>query len=97
MVVLAVTWMAKPGREDAVAELFRKLEVASGQEPGCLMYIVHRHKTDALRFFIYEQYRDDTALEAHRQSPHFQDYVVGQLRAIAERKEGELYSPLTDE
>ena len=95
MVVLAVTWMAKPGREDAVAEIFRKLEVASRQEPGCLMYIVHRHKTDAQRFFIYEQYRDDAALEAHRQSPHFQEYAVKQLREIAERREGELYFPLT--
>jgi (4S)-4-hydroxy-5-phosphonooxypentane-2,3-dione isomerase len=97
MVVLAVTWVAKPGREDAVAELFRKLEADSRQEAGCLMYIVHRHKTDAQRFFIYEQYRDDAALEVHRQSPHFQEYAVKQLRAIAERREGELYSPLTEE
>jgi quinol monooxygenase YgiN len=96
MVVLAVTWMAKAGHEDVVAELFRKLEVASRQEPGCMMYIVHRHKTDAQRFFIYEQYRDDAALGTHRNSPHFQE-AVKQLRAIAERKEGELYSPLTEE
>jgi len=97
MVILAVTWMAKPGHEDAVVQLFRTLQVASRQEPGCLMYMVHRHKTDPQRFFIYEQYRDDAALEAHRQSPHFQEYAVRQLRQIADRKEGELYSPLTDE
>jgi len=97
MVVLAVTWMAKPAHENDVAELFRKLQVASRQEPGCLMYMVHRHKADALRFFIYEQYRDDAALEAHRQSPHFQTYAIGQLRQIAERKEGELYFPLTND
>ena len=97
MVVLAVTWMAKPGREDEVAELFRKLQVASRQEAGCLMYMVHRHKTDAQRFFIYEQYRNDAALDAHRNSPHFQEYAVKQLREIAERKEGELYLPLTSE
>ena len=97
MVVLAVTWMAKPGHEEEVAKIFRKLTVASRQEPGCLMYLVHRHKTDPKRFFIYEQYRDDAAIEAHRNSAHFQDYAVNELRQVADRKEGELYSPLTDD
>src|ERR1035438_2659820 len=63
MVVLAVTWMAKPGHQDEVAGIFGKLQTASRQEPGCLMYIVHRHRTDSTRFFIYEQYRDEAALE----------------------------------
>ena len=35
------------------------------------MYQVHRHKTEPRRFFIYEQYKDDAALEAHRAAPHF--------------------------
>ena len=97
MVVLAVIWMASPGREDEVAQLFRKLQVASRQEAGCLMYVVHRHQTDSRRFFIYEQYRDQAALDAHRNSPHFHEYAVKVLRQIAQRKEGELYSPLTSE
>ena len=71
MVVLAVTWMAKVGHESDVAGIFSKLTEASRQEPGCAMYIVHRHKTDPRRFFIYEQYNDDAALEAHRAAPHF--------------------------
>ena len=28
---------------------------------------------------IYEQYEDQKAVEAHRASPHFKDYVVGGL------------------
>jgi quinol monooxygenase YgiN len=97
MIVLAVTWVASPEHEDEVVEIFRKVQAASRQEPGCAMYVVHRHKTDPRRFFIYEQYRDDAALEAHRNSPHFQEYVVKKLREIGERKEGELYSPLADD
>jgi (4S)-4-hydroxy-5-phosphonooxypentane-2,3-dione isomerase len=97
MVVLAVTWIAKPGCENEVVEIFRRLQPASRQEAGCLTYTVHRHKTDAQRFFIYEQYCDDAALDAHRNSPHFQEYVVKRLREIGERREGELYSPLTEE
>ena len=95
MVVLAVTWVASPGKEAEVAEIFCKLEQASRHEPGCLMYIVHRHRTDHGRFFIYEQYVDDAALEAHRKSPHFQEYAVKALSCIGERREGQLYFPLS--
>ncbi|HWR15531.1 MAG TPA: putative quinol monooxygenase [Terriglobales bacterium] len=94
MVVLAVVWEAKSGHEREVAELFKELQTASRAEPGCLMYIVHRHRTDQRRFFIYEQYADDTALEAHRNASHFQQYAVKELPKIAERIEGELYKPM---
>lgn len=94
MVVLAVTWKATEGRESDVAKVFKTLQTESRTEPGCLMYIVHRHRTDRRRFFIYEQYEDDAALEAHRNSSHFQRYAVGELPKMAARVEGELYKPL---
>jgi quinol monooxygenase YgiN len=94
MVVLAVTWMAKQGRENEVANLFAKLTEESRKEPGCQMYQVHRHKTDARKFFIYEQYKDDAALEAHRATPHFLQYARKDLPKVADRVEGQLYEPL---
>ena len=97
MVVLAVTWMANPGHEAEVAQIFMKLQEASRQEPGCLMYIVHRHRTDPRVFFIYEQYRNGAALEAHRQSPYFQQYAITALQNIGERTQGEMYLPLDDD
>jgi len=94
MVVLAVTWMAKVGREADVASVFGKLTEESRKEPGCLVYQVHRHKTEPRRFFIYEQYRDDVALEAHRAAPHFLQYARKELTRIADRIEGQLYEPI---
>ncbi|HXZ32393.1 MAG TPA: putative quinol monooxygenase [Terriglobales bacterium] len=91
MVVLAVTWMAKQGREAEVASIFRKLTEESRKEPGCLMYLVHRHKTETRRFFVYEQYKDDAALEAHRSSPHFLQYARKELPKLGDRMEGQLY------
>jgi quinol monooxygenase YgiN len=96
MLVLVVNWIANPGRENEVAVIFEKLQAASRQEPGCLMYIVHRQTEDPRRFFIYEQYRDAAALEAHRNSPHFQQYAAKALREIGERQQGELYRPLIE-
>ena len=43
MVVLAVTWMAKTGRESEVAAVFEKLTAESRKEPGCVVYQVHKH------------------------------------------------------
>jgi quinol monooxygenase YgiN len=94
MVVLAVIWMAKVGHEAEVANIFATLTEASRKEPGCAMYQVHRHKTDPRRFFIYEQYKDDAALEAHRNAPHFLQYARKDLPKLADRTEGNLYEPL---
>jgi quinol monooxygenase YgiN len=96
MIVLAVEWRAHEGSESEVADLFRKLEAASRKEPGCLMYVVHRHVADHRRFFIYEQYQDDAAVDAHRNSPHFHQYAVEGLRMIATRTAGELYQSLSE-
>jgi (4S)-4-hydroxy-5-phosphonooxypentane-2,3-dione isomerase len=94
MVVLAVTWMAKIGRESEVAAIFEKLSAESRKEPGCVMYQVHKHKTDPRRFFIYEQYKDDAALEAHRTTSHFLQFGKKELPKIADRTEGHLFVPL---
>jgi quinol monooxygenase YgiN len=96
MIVLAVTWRANPGSEEHVAEAFRKLQEASRAEPGCLMFNAHRHKTDSQRFFVYEQYRDENAMDLHRDSPHFKQYVQDELPKLGVRVEGELYEPLLD-
>lgn len=94
MIVLAVTWIAHAGRAEEAAELFRRLTEESRNEPGCLMYVVHRHTEDPRHFFIYEQYRDDAALEAHRNTPHFQQIARGSLLQVAARKDANLYIPL---
>jgi (4S)-4-hydroxy-5-phosphonooxypentane-2,3-dione isomerase len=94
MVVLAVTWIAKTGFEAEVAELLSKLTVEARKELGCVMYQVHRHRTEPRRFFIYEQYKDEAALEAHRNTPHFLQYAKKDLPKVADRVEGNLYEPL---
>ena len=95
MTVLAVIWMTKPGHEEEADRVFRILTTESRKEPGCLMYVVHRHRSDPARFFVYEQYVDDAALETHRNSPHFLEYARKQLPLLGERLQGDLYEPIT--
>jgi quinol monooxygenase YgiN len=62
-----------------IADALLKLTTASRQEPGCVTYVPHRLQDDPDMILIYEQYRDDAAADAHRQSEHFKKYAVGVL------------------
>ncbi len=94
MIVLAVTWQADAGNEKKVMQVFGKLAEASRREPGCRMYVVHQHREDPCRFLVYEQYDDETALQAHRDSPHFQTFAMQELPSLGKRLDGDLYNPL---
>jgi (4S)-4-hydroxy-5-phosphonooxypentane-2,3-dione isomerase len=96
MMCAAVTYVIRPGHEAEAVELFRKLSEHARAEPGCRMYLAHRSTTDPHRFFLYEQYADQAALDAHRATPHFEQYVKEGLFPITESRTPELFEPLTD-
>ena len=96
MICVAVTYVVKPGHEDEAVELFRTLTGHTLTEPGCRMYLAHRSTTDPRRFFLYEQYDDQAALDAHRAAPHFEKYVKEGLFRIIASRSPELYEPLGD-
>ena len=63
------------------------LTLASRREPGCVNYISHwlRDEPDAL--MIYEQYTDQAAVEAHRATPHFAEFVTHGLNTKVQSRE----------
>ena len=69
---------ASEEREE-IAETLRQLAEASRQEPGCVSYVPHQLEDDPDTVIIYEQYRDEKALAAHRASDHFKKLAVGGL------------------
>lgn len=62
-----------------IAEMLKTLAEASRQEPGCVTYIPHAIEGDPDTVLIYEQYRDEAAVQAHRESAHFKKHAVGGL------------------
>jgi quinol monooxygenase YgiN len=96
MICVAVTYVIQSGHEDEAVALFAKLTEHTRTESGCRMYLAHRSTTDARRFFLYEQYDDQAALDAHRATPHFEQYAKGSLFPIIESRTPEIYVPLTD-
>lgn len=94
MICVAVTYLIQPGFEKEAIELFATLTEHTHTEPGNLFYLVHRSPTEPRRFFIYEQYTDQAALDTHRASPYFAQYATNGLFNILEKREAEIYIPL---
>ena len=72
MQALVVTMQIKPEHRATFMEAM--LDDARGSvenEPGCLRFDVIQDREDPNRIHLYEVYRDEAAIEAHRQAPHF--------------------------
>ncbi len=63
----------KPGVNAEFEAAFRQFQQAvRSLEPGVVYFGLHRSQTDATAYTVMEQYRDAAALDAHRQTPHYQ-------------------------
>ena len=72
MIALLVTIRIQPPHREAFMEAMLDDASHSVQdEPGCLRFDVLEDPDDPNRIFLYEVYRDEDALEAHRRAPHF--------------------------
>lgn len=96
MICVAVTYTIRAGHEDEAVALFRALIPPTRSEPGCHMYLVHRSPSNSREFFLYEQYTDQAALDAHRASPHFQTHAANGLFNILENRSPAIYELLAE-
>jgi autoinducer 2-degrading protein len=74
MEILLVRITIKPEMRDAFLELARDDAENSVQEPGCVRFDVLEDTENAGVFVYYEVYRDEAAVAAHRETPHFKRY-----------------------
>ena len=91
MVVLDVTLHVKPEHIPEFLDVVRYNAECAAAEAGCLRFDVIQDRDDPNCFRFYEVYRDDAALAAHRQTPHFKRYIETTpqwLAAPAERRLG---------
>ena len=95
MIVLVAKYTVKAGQGDQVAAALKRMAplVAAG-EPGCTLYHANRSTENPDLFLLYEHYRDQEALVAHRETPHFKEIIEGAIVPMLERRERELYGPV---
>lgn len=89
--VVAATWVARSGEEEAVAAALACLAPPSRLEAGMLLYQLHRDPEDARVFFLYEQYIDAAAYNAHTESDHFKSHALGDAIPRLEQRSRRFY------
>jgi len=83
---VSVVWHPKAGCENDVEVLLRAMQELTRQEPGCIHYFVHRSE-DSPSFFLYEQYVDRAAYEAHHETSHYKTLVVREAPSLIEDRD----------
>jgi quinol monooxygenase YgiN len=77
MQILIVEVHIKPEMRARFLEAIQEdAEHSEQNEPGCLRFDVLQDTEDENKFYYYEVYRDEAALAAHRETPHFQKYFA---------------------
>jgi quinol monooxygenase YgiN len=95
MVVLVAKYTVKAGQGDQVeAALRRMTPIVRTEEPGCTFYQANRSPDNPDHFLLFEQYRDDAALAAHRETAHYKEIIEGTIAPMLEQRERALYTPI---
>jgi quinol monooxygenase YgiN len=76
MVILAGTIRIGAGKRAVALAPIRSMVEATRAEPGCLEYSFGFDALDDHLLRIFEVFRDDAALTAHRSSPHMAAWRV---------------------
>ena len=72
-VVAVVDIRVAEGRSDATVAALEACVVKTHEEPGCLVYAVHRDEADPLHLVVVERWRSQEDLDAHLATPHVAD------------------------
>lgn len=90
MIVLLARYYGRVGTGDEIAEALREMAPLARSEDGCELYLVSRSTEDPDAFLLYEHYRDNDALAAHRETEHFKRIVERTVMPMLDRREREL-------
>jgi len=87
-------WQVKEGELSTVLNLLGEVVKKSREEKGNLFYKIHQSNSEANTLILFEGYTDDSAIEEHRNSAHFQNLVIGQIVPKLQHREVILASQL---
>lgn len=75
MIVLLAKSRLLKGKQKEFIAVAEKLVKATREEDGCIYYDLIQDMSDDCVFYFVEKYQDEAAVEAHKNSEHFQTFV----------------------
>lgn len=94
MIVISAVFKAKPGCEAELESALRAMIAPVGEESGVLEYALHRAPDDAGRFFFFEKYRDQAAVDLHMATPYLKALLDKVPALCAGAPAVDIYQPL---
>jgi (4S)-4-hydroxy-5-phosphonooxypentane-2,3-dione isomerase len=94
VLVQSIHYTFAPEDVDVVEAIFRELRDASRKEPGVVSFDVARSREHPNVFALWEVYRDEAALKAHKETDHFKRLAVNGVRRLAQERVGEVAVPI---
>jgi quinol monooxygenase YgiN len=70
MLIIAGSFGIDPGKRDEVMAAAREMMAETLKEPGCIAYTFSADLTDPGRFYVFERWESQAALEKHFATPH---------------------------
>lgn len=93
--VVVATWRARPGKEAFIENIVRTMaRLSSTEEPETLVFTAQRSIDNPAEFLLYEVYTSEAGFEAHKETAHFKEYVLGQALPHLEHRERKIYETL---
>jgi quinol monooxygenase YgiN len=82
--VLIAGFQARPGQEERLRTALEGMIEPSLEEPGCLAYQPYADPNRSGSMILVEEWADESALEAHFRSPHFEHVAEVLDRVLAQ-------------
>lgn len=92
-VVVVAHWFTTDEALPDVLEHLAALRPQALAEPGCLGYESLQAIDEPTHLVLIERYRDSDAVDAHVNSSHYRELVVGRIRPLLSDRRVELLHP----
>jgi quinol monooxygenase YgiN len=72
--VITATVDIQPDSVERFRQVSESLIAGSRAEEGCISYSMYESATENNKFFFFEEWKDQAAVDAHFATPHFKDF-----------------------
>jgi quinol monooxygenase YgiN len=94
MVIQSIHFTFPSEDADKAQAILRELRDASRKEEGVIGFDVARSREKPNVFALWEEYRNEAALAAHKATEYYNRLVINGLRQMAAERNGETLFPI---
>jgi (4S)-4-hydroxy-5-phosphonooxypentane-2,3-dione isomerase len=95
VLIQSIVYTFAPEDADKAETMLRELRDLSRKEDGIVTFDVARSKEKPNVFVLWEEYKDQAAIDSHLATEHFKRLGINGIRTLAKQRVAEVAIPLT--